>query len=240
MQTARSIQNTNKVWVTAVALLCGAASSCAEDLQVWLDIDEATSLTEKTSLHGKQALRLKDNGGELATYFGDIGIRYKAQSWLQLGLFYRQLYDKDTDTNDWSAENRPFINSTLSWNWKNVHIANRTRMEYRMRETPKNEFRFRNQFSEVFSKSVTGWNLHPYLTQELFLNEDAARLSEASRFRFAFGLRSDPDDHFLFLGKKPDTNRTFKTDWYFVYESQEQGEGWVDTFATGFKLGVKF
>jgi hypothetical protein len=208
--------------------------------QAWLDLDAGGVLNEKTSAHVKQGFQWKENAGELKTVFTDFGLKFKTTGWLTLGAFYRQQFDETDDGEDWREENRPYLDTTLKWKWKNVQFSNRNRVEYRMRGHKEDVFRYRNRMTELFGARISPLELQPYLAQEVFLDENETSPTEASRVRLVAGLRGDPEDQFRFLGVKPREGRHFKADAYLLYETQDNAGGWQDTYVIGVKMGVFF
>ncbi len=228
------------VFGIAFGILLGGASRADEDRQLWIDLDAGGALTERFSAHTKQALRIKDDMGSLSTYFADFGVRYKLARWLTLGGFYRQQFDESAADGTWIEENRPYTDVTVTWEWWGVRFSDRNRVEFREREGREDEIRYRNKLTELLPWSWTSWKLQPYLAQEFFVDEGANLLTEASRVRLLVGLRGDPEDTYRFAGAEAKKGRQLKYDLYLMYDSQERGEEWVNTFVLGLKVGIFF
>jgi hypothetical protein len=232
------------MWVFIPLLLVASMfvgkADAGENLQLWVDMDAGGILTEKVSAHTKQALRWRNDDAKRLTYFADFGIKHATASWLSLGLFYRQQFDESSLDNSWLEENRTYADASIKWTWKGVHFSDRHRIEYRVREGREDEFRFRNKLTELFPKTVTRLKLRPYMAQELFFDEGSNELTESSRVRMFLGFRGDPEDHVRFLAKRPKDGRTFKSDWYIIYDLNEKGDDWENTVVIGLKFGVFF
>ena len=109
-----------------------------------------------------------------------------------------------------------------------------------LREGRDDVFRYRIRFTETFKPKLTPLRLNPYLREEFFLDEGETSPSEASRLRFVAGLKGDPEHQFRFFGIEPREGRQFNMDMYVLYDYQEDGDDWVNTFVFGLKLGVFF
>lgn len=223
-----------------VAMLFSSLFLCvvrAEDSwQVWCDQAVDKTLTEKSSIRAGQSFRYACDKGELATYFLEAGYVRHSVSWLDLGLSYRQQFDKRDG--EWLKEDRPYIDVTPIWKTELITISDRSRLEYRMREDQSDTTRYRNKLTLQYNAWQAGFGLKPYIAAEAFVDE-SARLKDRDQSRFTLGIRTDPDRHLLrALGAS--LGHILTMDYYVTGQRTKKNEEWVDAYIAGVQLGVHF
>jgi hypothetical protein len=220
--------------------LAQARSRAEDDWQFWLDVDASGAWNDRVSVHTKQGMRWQDDAGDLSVYIADFGIRGKLTQWLALGAFFRGQFTEMDEEGTWLGEKRPYGDATLKWKCRDVQFSARNRFEYRMREDRKDEVRYRFKLTELYSKELTALGLRPYMAQELFVDESGPFFDEENRARFFIGVRGDPEDRFRYLGLRAKENRRFKSDLYFMFQTESRNDRRTDTCVLGMKIGVFF
>lgn len=164
--------------------------------------------------------RFGDNCSELYHQYSEMGLSYRCSGWFDLGLNYRQIYEKKGDA--WRQENRPHLNATFKWSWLNLKFEDRSRLEYRIREGKDNIFRYRNKLTVKLPK-LTEFKIEPYIAGEPFYDFDA---NEVNKNR-------------LYAGMSFTAVKNLKADIYYMFEGNKMNDSWtnINILGTTFKCG---
>ncbi len=208
-----------------------------EDLQLWLDQRALSQVSERSWAHVKQSFRLRDDAGTLGTYHIEGGLAYQMCSLLDLGLFYRHVFEKTED--EWLEEQRPFLDATLHWTWFDITFSDRSRFEYRWRQARDDKWRYRNKLGAVFPLKWTDIDLRPYIAGELFFDERVSR-GDRSRVRGSVGIKTHPPERLRARAARRREGLELTSDFYLAYQSTERDEESVNDYIIGTQLGLAF
>ncbi|MDD5432738.1 MAG: DUF2490 domain-containing protein [Candidatus Omnitrophica bacterium] len=208
----------------AVGFLSNAYAFDDGDFQVWHTEQQEWKINNKFKATMEEELRLGDDGGNLYYQHYDVGIVYAAQKWLDLGLNYRQIYEKKGS--DFKEENEPHINATIKWALAGFTFDDRNRLEYRHYDWQEDSWRYRNKFNVKLPWKFTKFEIQPYFADEIFLNLNGIDLNK-NRFYSGLGFT---------------LTKNLKGEIYYMLQSSKaSGTGiWADANVLGTKLKVSF
>lgn len=166
--------------------------------------------------------RFGDNCSELYHQYSELGLSYRLCGWFDLGLNYRQIYEKKGDT--WGEENRPHLNATFTFRWLGLEFQDRNRLEYRVREGKDDVARYRNRLRLRFPVKWTHLKIQPYVADEIFIDFDQGELNRNR----------------LYLGAAGNLVKPLKLDLYYLWQSSESSGTWLDCHIIGSKLKAAF
>lgn len=164
--------------------------------------------------------RFGENCSELYHQYSELGLSYQCSGWFDLGLNYRQIYEKKGDA--WRQENRPHINATFKWGWSDFKFEDRSRLEYRIREGKDDIFRYRNKLTLKLPK-VSRFKIQPYLAEEPFYDFDA---QEVNKNR-------------VYMGVSFKAVKNLKAGLFYMFEANKKNHSWtnINVLGTTFKCG---
>jgi hypothetical protein len=149
---------------------------------------------------------------------------HRTTRWLDLGLGYREQWEQTKD-NKWFEENRPFVNATLKWKMWGIPFSDRNQMEWRTLEGRPNEVRYRNKVTATSTARWTAWQIHPYVSDEFFFDNES---KELLKDRVSIGLKGQPTDR-------------LSADVFALWESSDTSLSAKDkVYVAGVKLLVTF
>ena len=213
-----------------------AADARESDWQVWLDQSLGYDLNENNTFRVDQSFRIRQNMSRLETYTVQVGLQQHKRSWLEHGYYIRYVRDDvyDVPVN----EIRPTYDLVLKWNWGKTRWANRSRFEYRFRESRDDTFRYRNRQKLVLPWALTPLELKPYGAAEIFLNSSDDTILVKNRLRGMVGIQTEPDGFIRKMEIKG--GRRFTSDLYLMYQQTESLNTLVNEYILGLKLGFFF
>jgi len=192
------------------------------DLQVWNAESVEGRLNDHLKLKLEEELRFGDNAGELYYTHTEGGITVSVTDSLDLGMKYRQIYEKKNGK--WKEENRPHFNATVKWVGQGFKFKDRNRIEYRDCEDKQDTFRYRNKLSIDFPVRWTRFNIQPYIADEIFIDFEGEKFN---RNRFYAGFKAKLFKH-------------LKTDIFYLWQSSEKSDKWIDYNVIGVKVKAVF
>jgi hypothetical protein len=196
-----------------------------DDFQYWTTAGASVKINKDWGAEFTEEFRLGNKGGNLYYQQSDIGFIYSGLAdWIDIGLNYGLVFEKDDKTDRWHRENRPHVNLTFKWKMWNLSLSDRNRFEYRDRENAKDLWRYRNKFTIKTPWKLTAWKLKPYVADEIFINLDDEHFN---RNRFYAGV-STPLEEKLSL------------DVYYMLQSSRKGSDYTDYHVLGTALKFKF
>lgn len=231
MEKKKPIKKRTKIAICLfIILLCSDAynTSCFayddEGFQLWSSAGASFDINKEWKGKFDEEFRLGNDGGHLYYQHSDIGFIYTGLAdWLNLGFNYRYVNEKDSK-DQWREENRPHFNVTVKSRLFGLDVSDRSRFEYRDRESKENVWRYRNKVTVKLPFEIDTFKLQPYIADEVFitLNDD-----NIDRNRLYFGLP-------LTLSQK------FKTDIFYLWQSSRSGREWKDISVIGVYLKFYF
>ena len=202
--------------------------------QLWLDQSLGYDTSEDYTFRADQSLRFQQGTSGLDTYSLMVGARMHRHSWIEHGVYLRFL--REWKMNQELDEIRPTYDLSLKWAWGKTRWVNRSRIEYRSRESRNDIFRYRTRQKLLLPGRI--FNLKAYGAVELFFNISESDLWSKNRFRGLIGIQTEPDG---FIRKIKFTNKhRFKRDFYLMYQQTEGAGIVINEYILGLKLGYFF
>jgi len=195
-----------------------------EGFQFWSTASASFDIDRKWKGKFEEEFRLGDDGGHLYYEHSDLGFIYTGLAeWIDVGFNYRQVFEKD-DGGEWRQENRPHLNITLKTQLLGLDFSDRSRFEYRDRETKEDFWAYRNKVAVEFPVALTPLKLQPYITDEVFINLDEGDLGRNR----------------LYAGLSIEFSRHLKGGAYYLWQSTESGGEWKDIDVLGIQMQIYF
>jgi len=207
-------------------LLCGTALGFDDgDFQYWTSAGASVKINKDWKAEFTEEFRFGNKGGNLYHHYSDLGFVYSGLAdWIDIGLNYRQISEKDDSTDRWYRENRPHMNVTFKWKMWDLALSDRNLFEYRDRENGKRLWRYKNKFTVKLPWKLTAWKLQPYFADEVFINLDNEHFN---RNRFYAGVSKE-------LGEK------LNLDIYYMRQSSRKHSDYTDYHVLGTAFKFKF
>ncbi len=211
--------------LTAVMLFCGVCQAWEDEgVQWWPAVGISHKINDKWKLDFEQEERLGDNGGNMYYEHSDIGFVYSGLAdWIDLGFNYRLIFQKNGKDN-FKYESRPHFNVTFKSKLFGLGISDRSRIEYRDKETAKDGWRYRNKIAVVFPIELTVLKLQPYIANEAFITIDPEDFT-MNRFYTGFTFKLAANT---------------KADVYHMWQASKTRTEWKDVFVLGTRLVFYF
>ncbi len=194
-----------------------------EDSQFWNTEVIKGKIGKETTLKIEEEFRMADSWRHLYYYHTDLGVDYRITDWINLALFYRQIYETKQGT--WKEENRPHIDLNLKFKKFTVRIHNRLRVEYRFKHGSDNELRLRYKLSLSVPLKISRVKLKPFIKDEIFYTpKDNEGLSRNR----------------LYVGISTHIAGPFVVSVFYMRQSTKKDTYWKDYNITGLKLKASF
>ena len=213
------------VVVVFVAFFCQAASwgFSDGDFQWWNTLEFSTELSSQWKVTLEEETRLGGGAGTVYYQHSDIEFTWSGLAdWIDLGFNFRQINEKDSE-GTCRPEYRPHINLTFK-NLLGLDLSNRSRLEYRDRDTSEDVWRYRNETTYKFPFTLTAWNLKPYIADEIFIEEDSRNMSR-NRFYAGFGFN---------------ITESIKGEVFYLLQSSRDDGRWNDLNVLGTEIKFDF
>jgi hypothetical protein len=212
----------------AIGMVCPASADLNKDgdFQFWNTEVVEGKLNDRWKAGLEVEFRLGDNASEFYYTHEMIFVGFTANEWLDLQANFREVFELNTkseDEDDWFSEERPMFDATPHFKWNGWDISDRNRFEYRMFDIKDDAWRYRNKLTLKSPWKFTSWNINPYISDEIFIQED----QDLNRNRFYVGVVMDLIEHVT-------------GDVYFLWQSSDADPEWVDIYVAGVKFKVKF
>lgn len=182
--------------------------------QYWNTTTTEVKLGNKTKFKFEEEFRFQEPDFKFYYHHSDLGLSYKFYEWLDLGLNYRQIYEKK---NVWEEERRPHLNANLKWQLANFKFENRHRVEYRAKEQ-NSSWRYRNRLAVKFPSLL--YKVNSYIADEIFYGFDTNSLTRNR----------------LYLGSELKLGKNLGIDIFYLLQSNKSGSSWENSNIIGSKL----
>ena len=196
------------------------------DLQIWNTNRIDWKMNDRLKAKIEQELRFGRDVNVFYYTHTDGGLTFTVNDYLDLGGFYRQIWEKSSGRGKWKEENRPHADATLKWGWLDFKFKNRGRLELRVCEGKREDkWRFRNKLSLDSPWKWTDFNIQPYAADEIFLDFHGDGLT---RNRLYGGLKAKIIKH-------------LKAEVFYLWQTSEVIERkWSNINVIGIKAKVVF
>ena len=192
------------------------------DFQIWDTESVEVKLNDSLKVKIEEELRFGDDISELYYTHTDGGFTYNAAKGFDLGMNYRQVYEKKKG--EWKYENRPHANATLKWNWQDFKFSDRSRLELRSPEDKSTSWRYRNKLTIKLPWKWTDFDIQLYIADEFFIDFHGEKFNRNRIYAgFAFKL-----------------TKNFKADLFYLWQTSESDDDWTDYNVIGVKLKAVF
>ena len=192
------------------------------DFQIWNTESQEFKANQESKITLEEEFRWGDDAGDFYYHHYDAGFVYSLNKYLDLGVNYRQAYEKKKGK--FKEENTPHLNATLKYEFYGFKLDDRNRIEYRYFDYQTDTWRYRNKFTIKFPWKLTKFEIQPYLADEIFVESDNGSLNK-NRLYFGFGFS---------LAKK------IKGEVYYLLQSSKSSGLWADANVLGTKLKLVF
>lgn len=192
------------------------------DWQYWNTETVEGELTPKARVEIEQEFRFGDDFNDFYYEHSQFLIGYKLTHWLEIAPGYRQTFQQASNT--FKPEQQPFIHLTGKWTIQGWELSDRNRVEYRDKSGKPNSVRYRNQIKLKFPISWTQWKIRPYTSEEIFIESEGEGLN---RNRLRAGLEAKLWEH-------------LQGDVYFLWQTTDTNDDWIDNYILGSKLKFSF
>jgi len=211
------------VLTVLILMACATAYGYDDgDFQVWHTEVQEKSLNKNTKLTLEEEFRFGDDASEFYYQHYDVGIAYGVNKNLDLGLNYRQVYEKKNGK--FETENRPHINAILKWEMGDFKFEDRSRLQYRHFDYQSDLWQYRNKFTVKFPWKFSRIEIQPYISDEIFLD---FRNKSFSRNRFYSGLSMN-------------LTKNLKAEIYYLLQSSRGKSSWSEANVLGTKIKLAF
>ena len=153
------------------------------DFQIWHTESQEVGIGKATRLTQEQEWRFGGYASELYYQHYEWGVVWGFDKRLDIGLNYRQIYDKYK--HKWREENRPHANATVKLDLWGFKFDDRNRIEYRHFRYKNDFIRYRNKFTLKYPFDFRSIKIAPYTSDEIFISSNATGFNEN---RFYSGL----------------------------------------------------
>lgn len=192
------------------------------DFQIWHTQVQEKEINKEARVTLEEEFRFGDDANDFYYHHYDAGFVYSLNKNLNLGMNYRQVYEKKKGK--FKEENRPHINATLKWDLLGLKFEDRNRLQYRHFDYQGDIWQYRNKFSAKFPWKFTKMEIQPYFADEIFLDlQNKAFTRNRFYSGFAIGL-----------------NKNLKGEIYYLLQSGRSANKWVDTNVFGAKVKLIF
>lgn len=192
------------------------------DFQIWYTGSQEKKIDKDTKVALEEEFRFGDDANEFYYHHYDAGLVYSINKNLDLGLNYRQVYEKKKGK--FKEENRPYVNATLKQDFLGFKFEDRNRLQYRHFDYQSDCWQYRNKFTLKFPWKFTKIEIQPYLADEIFLGFQNKAFSH-NRFYSGLGMS---------LAKN------LKAEIYYLLQSSRSADKWVDANVSGTKVKLAF
>ena len=205
-----------------LALTLSVSAFSDGDLQLWNTDSIEAKITKNLKVKVEEELRFGDNISEIYYTHIDGGFAYNVTEGLALGVNYRQVCEKKKGK--WKEENRPHVNGTLKWRWQDIKFSDRSRLELRIPEDKSDKWRYRNKLTVTFPWKWTQFDIQPYVADEIFIDFHGEKLN---RNRLYGGIKMKLIEH-------------LKAELFYLWQSSEDDDDWIDWNVIGIKAKLVF
>lgn len=193
------------------------------DFQMWHTENQDIGIGKGTKITQEEEWRWGGNAAELYYQHYDWGVVYGFDKLLDIGLNYRQVFDKSKTK--WLEENRPHINATVKLDIWKFKLEDRNRLEYRHFKYKDDFIRYRNKLTLKYPFEFRKIKISPYLSDEIFIASNGTGFNRNRLYSgIEFGL-----------------NKYLKADIYYMLEdSRGKGDKWSCANILGTKVKIAF
>jgi len=220
----------NKICLFIIIILFISCQSTIADnvnnWEIWHSLSIVHSLSEKNVVKFSQEWRFRGEDTEHYYNHTDAGLKYLFTDWFDLSANFRYINSKNSKGN-WVVEKRPYLEGTLKYNILGFKLSSRNRFAYRIREFSNDFWRYRNKFTLSHSLKIDDFEISPYLSDEIYIENKGDNWYQPMLNRFTFGI----------------TQNFFKTlqiNLFYHLQNTKSGKIWTDKNILGLYLKYVF
>ena len=193
------------------------------DFQIWNTDNEDVKIYKNVKFSMEQEFRFGENATELYYQHYDFGFVYGFDKMLDLGFFYRLIYERYKQK--WREEDMPNVNATLKLDLWKFKFEDKNRLEYRHFRFQPDNIRYRNKFTLKYPIDLKRIKVSPYAADEIFVSSNGTGYSEN---RFSTGMEFDLSNY-----AKADL-------YYMLKENRIRADKWTFANTLGTKIKIAF
>ena len=207
--------------VSIIAQICFAFEN--NDFQYWNSETISGKLTDTWTADIEQGFRFGNDASDFYHQYSDLGFTCPGLTdWFKFGINYRLVFEESND--EWNYENRPHLNAILQYNIHGFKLSNRSRLEYRDKESGDDGWRYRNKFSIKIPIKITRFEIQPYAAEEFFIDFNIKQINRNRLYSgFAFKI-----------------TKKLSGEIFYLRQSTESSDRWTDYNILGTKLRLSF
>lgn len=195
------------------------------DFQIWHTEAQDIAIVKGAKAAFEQEFRYWNDASELHYQHYDFGLVLSPNKHFDLGLFYRQIYERRKTAGKFLPEECPNINATIKYSFWGFDLEDRNRFEYRIFDYQDSNCRYRNKVTLKLPWSFTPWKIRPYFADEIFVRIDDSVIFNQNRFTAGIGM---------------EFWKNIKGEAYYLLKSDRGRTKWTDANVLGLKLKVSF
>ncbi len=204
-----------KVFLTTILGLLFFVGICFAfddgDFQIWNTDGIEVKLNQKLKMTAEEEMRFGGNVSEIYYAHSDAGLVLNVTEGLDFGVNYRYISEKDSK-NEWKEEHCPHFNAVVSWKWHEFAFSNRSRMEFRIKEKPGDEWRYRDLFKIKAPVKWTKYEIRPYIADEFYVDFYGDKINTNR----------------LYAGFEFKLHKNLKGDIFYLWQSKKTSDDWLD------------
>jgi len=209
--------------IIGIFWVCKAYAYDNNDFQIWHTQNQEFKIKDNSKLTLEEEFYWGDNASDFYYHHYDAGFVYSLNKYLDLGVNYRQVYEKKKG--DFKEENRPHLGAVLNYPLWGFKFSDRNRFEYRHFDYQDDFWRYRNKFTAKFPWKFTKMEIQPYVADEFFVDLEDGGIFNKNRFYAGFGFGFTDN---------------IKAELYYLLQSSKSSGDWNDANVFGSKLKLKF
>ncbi|MEW5758825.1 MAG: DUF2490 domain-containing protein [Candidatus Omnitrophota bacterium] len=211
--------------VIGIVLLLGCNVYAYDDgdFQVWNTEVEEVKINKNSKITLEEEFRFANDASDFFYHHYDGGYVYAMNKFLDLGINYRQVYEKKQGKKI-KQENRPHINAILKHDLFGFSLEDRNRLEYRHFDYQPDTFRYRNKFTVKFPWKFTKFKIQPFIADEIFL---------------VFYNKAFTRNRF-YTGAGATFTKNLKGELFYLLQSNRDGKKWKQSNVLGVKIKLVF
>ena len=193
------------------------------DFQIWHTEAQEIRLNKYFKSTAEEEFRWGNNAKELYYQHYEFGVVYNANKYLDVGVKYRQIYEKKGDT--FKAENQPNVNLTVKTDLFKFKLDDRNRFEYRNFNYQDDYCTYRNKFTAKYPIPISKIELGPYVSDEIFVD-----------FKDKGGFTRNR----LYAGLGVNIIKNINADIYYLLQTSKSSGKWKDANVLGTTMKLSF
>lgn len=193
-----------------------------DDWEYWSKYEIKKALHKQWDLKGGYEAKFQDDLGNFYLTNGSATLLWKPEKFLELGPGYKYEYT-ETSSGKNTDENRLYWDTILKASYHGFSLNHRHRVEWR-NVSGSETFRWRGQLKVSHPLQWVGWEITPFVAEEIFWNEK----------------KNEFDQNRLTLGVGRKLSKEVALDLFYLLRSDRTGSDWNEREVIGTELKLSF